>query len=439
MIAAARLAALDALRQIDGERLDMGEAIARVRKPLTDERDRALLLEIVSGTLRMRGAIDHQLTLRLTRPLPRLDALVRDILRMSAFQLMYLTRTPSSAIINDAVDLTRRGGKTSATGLVNAVLRSLNRERQKLAWPERPADATDLAAMAGYFSVVHSHPAWLVARWLARYGAADTETWLTFNNLAAPLCLIPNRTLASRDALAEELAADGVETRPTERAAYGLHVTAGQAMATRAFREGRCLVQDEASQLIGELLGAQRGERVLDLCASPGGKTVAIAADLGSNGLVVASDVRRHRLRVLTDTLGRCRLARSRVVQVPPAGVLPFADATFDRVLIDAPCSGLGTVRRDPDIRWRMAEADLPALATTQVALLNRTAALVRPGGTLVYSTCSSEPEENQEVVAAFLATHPEFTESRSHQTLPFRDGLEAFFASVLRREPLNL
>lgn len=438
MIAQARLAALDALRQIDGERLDMGEAVARARQPLTDERDRALLLEIVSGTLRMRGAIDHQLALRLTRPLARLDALVRDILRMSAFQLMYLTRTPSSAIINDAVDLTRRGGKTSATGLVNAVLRALNRDRQKLTWPERPADATDLAALAAYFSIVHSHPAWLVARWLARHGAADTETWLAFNNQAPPLCLIPNRTLASRDALAEELAADGVETRPTGRAAYGLHVIAGQAMATRAIREGRGLVQDEASQLIGELVGVQRGERLLDLCASPGGKSVAMAADLGSNGLLVASDVRRHRLRVLTETLGRCRLARARVVQVPSSGPLPFAEAAFDRVLIDAPCSGLGTVRRDPDIRWRMAEADLPALAATQVALLDRAAPLVRPGGTLVYSTCSSEPEENQDVVTAFLATHPQFTETRRHQTLPFRDGLEAFFGSVLTREPLN-
>ena len=132
MIAPARLAALDALRQIDDERLDMGEAVERVRKPLSDERDRALLLEIVSGTLRMRAALDHQLTLRLTRPLARLDGVVRDILRMSAFQLIYLTRTPSSAVINDAVDLTRRGGKTSATGLVNAVLRALNRERQRL-------------------------------------------------------------------------------------------------------------------------------------------------------------------------------------------------------------------------------------------------------------------------------------------------------------------
>ena len=434
MIAPARLAALDALRQIDAERLDMGEAVARVRKPLSDERDRALLLEIVSGTLRMRAALDHQLALRLSRPIGRLDGMVREILRMSAFQLMYLTRTPSSAVINDAVDLTRRGGKSSATGLVNAVLRSLNRDRQKLTWPARPADAAGAGAMAGYFSVVHSHPEWLVARWLARYGAADTERWLTFNNHGPALCLVPNRALASREALEEELKSDGVDTQRTTRASHGLHVTSGQALGTRAFREGRCLVQDEASQLIGELVGTQRGDRILDLCASPGGKTVAMAADLGPSGLIVATDVRRHRLRVLTETLGRCRMTRARVVQVPATGGLPFAEGSFDRILIDAPCSGLGTVRRDPDIRWRVAEADLPALAATQLALLRRTASLVRPGGTLVYSTCSSEPDENQQVVAAFLATHPAFIETRVHQTLPFRDGLEAFYGSVIER-----
>ena len=161
---------------------------------------------------------------------------------------------------------------------------------------------------------------------------------------------------------------------------------------------------------------------------------MAMAADLGPSGLIVATDVRRHRLRVLTDTLGRCRVTRAHVVQVPATGGLPFAEGSFDRILIDAPCSGLGTVRRDPDIRWRVAEADLPALAATQLSLLQRTASLVRPGGTLVYSTCSSEPDENQQVVAAFLATHPAFIETRVHQTLPFRDGLEAFYGSVIER-----
>jgi len=434
MIATARVAAFDALRQVEASHLDLGEAVARVRKPLADERDRALLLELVSGTLRMRAAIDFQLASRVSRPLSKLDDAVLVILRMSGFQLLYLSRIPASAIIHDAVELTRRSGKTSATGLVNAVLRALAKDRETIAWPPIPPDDAPDDAVVTYLATVHSHPAWLVSRWLERHGRDATEQWLVFNNRPAALCLAPNRTLVSREALAEELRADGVDTEPTRRAPHGLHVRSGQPLATRAFREGRFLVQDEASQLIAALVDPPRGGRVLDLCASPGGKTMSLVADVGGRGVVVASDVRPHRLRVLASTLARCRASRARVVQVPPDGALPMRDASLDTILIDAPCSGLGTVRRDPDIRWRRSAEDLPRFAAAQLALLERAAGLVRAGGTIVYSTCSSEPEENDDVVAGFLRTHPAFAQERIHQTLPFRDGLEAFYGAVLRR-----
>ena len=436
MIATARVAAFDALREIEAKHLDLGEAVARVRQPLTDERDRALLLELVSGTLRMRAAIDFQLASRLTRPLSKLDEAVRIILRMSGFQLISLNRIPASAVINDAVELTRRAGKSSAAGLVNAVLRVLARDisQSKLTWPAVPPADAAAGPVAAYLAVVHSHPAWLVSRWIERHGRDATERWLEFNHHAAALCLVPNRTLLSRDALAEELRADGVATAPTARAPPGLHVVSGQPLATRAFREGRFLVQDEASQLIAALVDPPKGSRVLDLCASPGGKTLSLAADVGGQGLVVASDVRPHRLRVLARTLARCRVSRARVVQVPADGPLPLRDDSFDTVLIDAPCSGLGTVRRDPDIRWRRSPEDLPRFAAAQSHLLDRACDLVRPGGTLIYSTCSSEPDENEDVVAAFLGTHAHFSHLRTHQTLPFRDGLEAFYGAVLRR-----
>jgi 16S rRNA (cytosine967-C5)-methyltransferase len=436
MIATARVAAFDALREIEAKHLDLGEAVARVRKPLEDERDRGLLLELVSGTLRMRAAIDLQLASRVKRPLSKLDDAVLIILRMSGFQLLYLSRIPVSAVINDAVELTRRSGKSSAAGLVNAVLRALARDRENLKWPARPPPDAALEPVIEYLSIVHSHPAWLVSRWVERHGRDAAEQWLEFNNRAAALCLAPNRTLVSREALAQELRADGVETEPTARAPHGVHVLSGHPMATRAFREGRFLVQDEASQLIAALVDPPRGSRVLDLCASPGGKTMSLVADVGSQGLVVASDVRPHRLRVLASTLARCRATRARVIQVPVDGALPLCDDAFGAVLIDAPCSGLGTVRRDPDIRWRRSPEDLPRFAASQRILIDRAAGLVRPGGTLVYSTCSSEPEENEEVVAAFLGTHPGFVEHRIHQTWPFRDGLEAFYGAVLRRRP---
>lgn len=425
MIAPARRAAADALEQIDENDVDMGAAIAGVRATLSDERDHGLLLELVSGTLRMRAAIDYQLARRVTRPLAKLDAAVLRILRLSAFQILYLSRLPASAVINDAVELTRRAGKSSAAGLANAVLRALSRERHTLTWPA-PGDPDHLA-------IVHSHPRWLVERWITRYGVDDATAWLVFNNQPATLCLAANRHLTTREALAEELESDGVTTVPTARASNGLNVLDGRALNTRAFREGRCIVQDEASQLIGELAAQAAQGRVLDLCASPGGKTLALSAAVGARGVVLATDIRANRIRLLAKTLARCRVPNARVVHVPD-GPLPFRDQTFDLVLIDAPCSGLGTVRRDPDIRWRRTPQDLPRLAAAQLALLTNAAGLVKPGGTMVYSTCSSEPEENADVVAAFLATRGDFAQQRMHQTLPFRDHLEAFYASVLER-----
>ena len=438
--APARRAAVDALRAIDegpsttlgASPLDLGEAIARVRQELTDERDRALLLEIVTGTLRMRAALDHQIAERTNRPLHKLDAAVLRILRAAAFQLLYLSRLPASAVINDSVELTRRAGKSSAAGFVNAVLRKLSRERGELAWPD------DLA-------VVHSHPRWLVDRWVTRYGRSDAEAWLRFNNRAAALCLAVNPALATREAVARELADAGVTTEPTSRARHGLVVIDGHPLAHPAFAEGRCVVQDEASQLIAELaVAACRAEAfgeggpapatVLDLCASPGGKTMHLSAAVGARGLVVAADVRPRRVRMLRRTVDRCRLENARIVHVAADGQLPFHDAAFDAVLIDAPCSGLGTLRRDPDIKWKRSADDLPRFAAAQRRLLERAAPLVRAGGAVVYSTCSSEPEENEQVVEAFLHVHPGYRLERTHQTLPFRDGLEAFFGAVVRR-----
>ena len=427
MIAPARRAAADALAVVDAGDLDMGSAIARARAGLRDERDRALLLEIVTGTLRMQAALDYQLAVRVKRPLARLDTAVLRVLRMSAFQLIYLSRLPASAIINDAVELTRRSGKSSAAGLTNAVLRSVSRDRARLSWPSR-------ADVAEHFSIVFSHPRWLVERWLQRYGEPSTESWLRFNNEPAAMCLAVNRHLATREALAGELVDLGVKTEPTARAANGLRVIEGRPLGTGAFTGGRFVVQDEASQLVGEFASPPAGASVLDLCASPGGKTVTMSADVGPSGYVVASDVRPQRVRLLASTLTRCRVPNTMVVHVPAEGRLPFRDGAFDLVVIDAPCSGLGTVRRDPDIRWRRSPDDLMRFAAAQRDLLARAADLVKPGGRLLYSTCSSEPEENEEVVASFLRDRGDFVQERMHRTLPFRDHLEAFFAVILRR-----
>jgi 16S rRNA (cytosine967-C5)-methyltransferase len=425
VIAPARHAAFTALVAHEARGTDLPAALTAARAPLTDARDQALLTELVTGTVRMRLAIDYQLAARTSRPIDTLDAVVRTTLRLGAFQLLYLDRLPPSAVVNDAVALTRRAAKTSASGLVNAVLRALARDRHHLIWPAGPAAAA--------LAIRHSHPEWLVARWMARYGFEATEEWLTFNNRPPRLCLVTNRLLTTREALAARLAEEGVRTEPTTRSPYGLHVAAGAAMSTASFRDGWFAVQDEASQLIAELGDVDKGGRVLDLCASPGGKTLTLAARVGGAGTLVASDVRPRRVRLLRETLARLKVPAA-ILRVAATGDLPFSNGAFDFVLIDAPCSGLGTVRRDPDIRWARIADDLPRLAAAQLALVRRASRVVAANGTMVYATCSSEPEENERVVEAFLADEPRFRLEESHRTTPVADRLEAFYGAVLVR-----
>jgi len=446
MIAPARVAAFHALRAIDNGSADLPSALSHSRVRLTDERDRALAVEIVTGTLRWQRSLDHLITHFAKRPLDKLDADIVTILRLSLHQLMHLTRVPGSAVVDDAVDLARLTRKPSATGFVNAVLRSTIRQKNRLPLPSRPEDHTDRDAVLAYLGVTHSHPDWLVTRWLDRYGFDATERWVRFNNDTPPLSLRVNRLRATREDARRILADAGIETDEAAVSPDGLIVREGNPL--RGLLDGLFFVQDEASQLVALVADARPEERVLDLCAAPGGKTTAMAATMGDRGVIVASDVRPKRMRLLRDTV---RLSGSRcthVIQVPARGPLPFTDV-FDCVLVDAPCSGLGTIRRDPDIRWRRHDGDLAVLADAQIELLDRAAATVVRGGRLVYATCSSEPEENEQVVHRFLERHGEFTLSSAaarpalarfiderglFRTLPFAHGLEAFFAAVLVR-----
>jgi 16S rRNA (cytosine967-C5)-methyltransferase len=452
MIAPARLAAYEVLRAVNSGRSDLPSALARVRSRLADERDRALAGEIATGTLRWQGAFDAVIAAFAGRPADKLDSEILDILRMTAFQLLHLDRIPASAAVNDAVDLARKAGKKSASGLVNAVLRRISRERNNLPVPPRPDTAKGAVhssakgAATVYLATTLSHPEWLVSRWLDRYGFEATEAWAGFDNSPAALTLRANTLRTSRDELAAALARHGVDTTPTRFAPHGLTVASGSPLLTPLAAEGLFLVQDEASQLVAELTAAGPGERVLDACASPGGKTTAMAAMMENRGVVVATDLRGRRVDLLRRTVDAAGATCARVVQANVSSVLPFR-AAFDCVLLDAPCSGLGTLRRDPDIRWRRTEDSLVGLAATQLEMLVRTADVLTPGGRLVYATCSSEPDENEEVVQQFLSLNQHFTrapdlirpelarfrtEAGDFRTLPFRDRLEAFFAAIL-------
>jgi 16S rRNA (cytosine967-C5)-methyltransferase len=448
MTAPARTAAYHALRAVSTGRFDLPSALTHSRRALDDERDRALAAEIVTGTLRWQRQLDHLIAHFAKRSTDRMDEEVLTVLRLSLYQLLHLDRVPASAVVDDAVDLTRAARKPSAAGFVNAILRSLLRQRHRLPLPARP-DVRDPQAQLAYLGVTHSHPDWLVERWLTRYGFEATEAWVRFDNTTPGLTVRVNTLRATVDEAMRALAIDGVLTERTRYGPDALMVTEGNPL--RRPPDGLVFVQDEASQLISLLVDPQSGERILDLCASPGGKTTAMAAAMRDEGLIVACDVRPRRTALLRDTVRASGARAVRVLQVDSQGPLPMR-AALDRVLVDAPCSGLGTIRRDPDIRWRRRADELPGLADNQVRLLDRAAAVLRQGGRLVYATCSSEPEENEEVVDRFLAAHPDFEpidlrgeplpaalhslidDRGMFRTLPFRDRLEAFFGAALRR-----
>jgi 16S rRNA (cytosine967-C5)-methyltransferase len=446
--APARRAAYGALREVTSNRKDLPDALAHVRARLTDARDAALAAEIATGTLRWMGALDAVIERFGRRPLARLDPEVLDILRLGAYQLLHLDRVPARAVVDDAVELTRGAHKGSAGAMVNALLRRIDRERDHLPLPPRP-EAPGREAELDYLSIAGSHPRWLVERWLDREGFAAAEAWVRFDNSPAPLTLRANTLVNSRDDLAGRLAATGVIVAPTRYSPEGLVVVDGNPLGTPLHDQGAFFVQDEASQIVALVAGARPGERVLDACASPGGKTVAMAGRMQDRGLLVAGDVRRRRMGLLERTV---RLSGATSVRLArfDAERLPFG-AVFDRVLVDAPCSGLGTLRRDPEIRWRRSPADFPALAARQRRMLERAATVVKAGGRLVYATCSSEPDENEAVVGAFLRDHDGFevevpgdanldaggaasllTPEGYLRTRPDRHGLEGFFAAVL-------
>ncbi len=447
MIAPAREAAYEVLRAVSTGSADLPYALARARARLPDERDRALASEIATGTLRWQGTFDHVIAELSRRPVAKLDPEVLDILRSATFQLLHLDRVPAAAVVSDAVNMTKKAGKKSAGPFVNALLRRISRERAQLPVPPRPENLDDRAAALDYLTVTLSHPRWLAARWLDRYGFAATEAWLRFNNQPAPLTLRVNRLRTTGTALAESLAAHGVQIVPGRFAPDAWVVSKGNPLLTPLADTGAFVVQDEASQLVASLVSARAGERVLDACASPGGKTTAIAAAMGDRGLIVATDVRGRRVDLLARTVRASGAQSVKIVQAD-ASALPLR-ATFDWVLLDVPCSGLGTLRRDPDVRWRRSETDLVRLAASQRQLLEETARVLAPGGRLVYSTCSSEPEENEDVVAALVAggalkpvaprdlpaaVQPLVNAAGHLRTFPFRDGLEAFFGAILTR-----
>jgi 16S rRNA (cytosine967-C5)-methyltransferase len=364
-----------------------------------EERDQALLRELVLGTLRWLRRLDHVLAAASDRRLADIDPVLLAPLRIAAYQLLLLDRVPAHAAVNDAVEqvgyLSHRGG----TGFVNAVLRRIARAPRLLDWPVRESDSTKRLA------IENSHPDFLVARWRRQFGDEATAALLAANNRPKPLQVLAFRDRGGREQLAESLIDEGLEVDPAPLSALGLTIRSGSPFSTAAFRRGDFYVQDEASQVAALLPPPRPGERILDLAAAPGGKTFALLASAPAARLV-AADLSVARLLTLRTNLRR--LGRQVPLLCADAAQPPVA-AGWDRVLVDLPCSGTGTLRKNPELKWRLSEGEIQRLATQGRRLLAGAAPLVARGGLLVAITCSLEAEENQDSVARFLAEEPGF------------------------------
>lgn len=410
--------------------------------------DRALATELVYGTLRWRGRLDYLLGRALERDLAKLEPFVISALRVGAYQLCFSDRIPANAAVDEAVRCVRALGLERATGLVNAVLRRIAREGASFPFPSLAEDPL------GHLVHACSIPEWLAARWLATYGAEEAAKLARAMNEPAPVTVRVNRTKTTREALLPELRLRFPDARPCRFAPDGIVLGhRGDLGQDAAFLAGLMSPQDEASQLIVEWLDPRPGERILDLCAAPGTKTAAIAERLAGRGQVVAVDRHEKRLGLVGRGLRRLELTGVATLErdaTKPMNELLEHGGPFDRILVDAPCSGLGALRRNPDARWRVRPEDLPELARIQRALLESAAPLLRPGGVLVYSTCTVTPEENEAVLRGFLATRASWRiaaredapsslqdligEDGFLRLLPHRWDTDGFFAAKLVR-----
>lgn len=397
----ARLLAVRVLERVEraGAYADLALHAALGRSALSVQ-DRAFVTELVYGTLRWRGHLDYLLGFALERDFDKLEPLVATLLRLGAYQLVVEDRVPVSAAVDQSVRCARALGADRSAGLVNAVLRRLAREASTLPLPGLEEDPL------GHLTHALSLPGWIAQRWLERMGPREAARLASACNVRPPITLRTNPQRSDRETLLAELHERHSEVAPCVHAPLGIQLgRAGNPGQDPAFVAGRFTVQDEASQLVVALLDPQPGERILDLCAAPGTKTGALAERVGPSGEVVALDRNRRRLSLVARSCARLGLENVHCLGADASQPLPqAATGPFDRVLVDVPCSGLGTLRRNPDARWRLRPEDPARLARTQGALLARAATALRPGGTLVYSTCTLAPEENEAVTEAFLS-----------------------------------
>jgi 16S rRNA (cytosine967-C5)-methyltransferase len=407
--------------------------------------DKRLITQIVYGTLRMRGRLDWIIDQLYRGTFVSMDVCIKNLLRTGIYQLLYTERIPEFAIVDEAVEITKKT-RPAGAGLVNAILRNVIRKKDDIVYPEMEKDPSL------HISIVHSHPLWLVKKWIDMFGIKDTAALCRANNEIPPVILRVNTLKTTREKAREELSQDGTDVRPSVLSPDGL-IVSNPVMPIRdtaLFKAGHIQLQDEASQLIARLADPKEGENVLDLCAGAGGKTTHLAALMDNHGSIIAVDISKRKLEALRKNAKRLgvTIVDTQAGEARQKPGKPCHE-TFDKILVDAPCSGLGTLRRNPEIKWRSSPEDVTKCAVLQKAILDSAVPYLKKGGSLIYSTCTIMPEENEGVIKEFIVLHrnficirpPDTIDSRVVddggylQSFPHRHGTDGFFGAVLRKK----
>jgi 16S rRNA (cytosine967-C5)-methyltransferase len=418
--------------------LDQGGRPKQVLEALSfplDRRDRSFRMEMAYGALRYRDTLDWIMGHFLKTP-SKLGSFTRNNLRTALYQIFFM-RVPDRAVVHEAVELEKgfsRGGKAP---LVNAVLRNVLRRREEFT-PPFSLDDPEAAIVLNT-----SHPMWLVRRWVERFGIEEAQRVAEANNDIPPLTLRVNTLRTGRQGLISMLGGKGIACRPTEYSPDGIILEGSRSYEDLSFAAGLFTVQDEASQLVTAMLAPQPGERILDACAAPGGKTTHMAQLMGDRGEIVAVEKSAERVGKMRENIEALGITSVRILT---ADVAELRDQEgFDRILMDAPCSATGVIRRNPDVKYRHSPIELQRFHSAQAALMTRVSRLLRPGGVLVYAVCSSEPEEGEEVIAGFLKTSGDFRiidadapflrnflRDGFMRTYPHRHKMDGFFGAAL-------
>lgn len=444
----AREVALKIINDIDGKGAYANIALAQEINRQTSYRqlsdqDRRFITELVYGTIKAGATLDWMLSTYLSRPLTKVAPVIRNILRLGMYQLFFLEKVPASAACNQAVELTKKYGHAGTVKFVNGVLRNAARSPEKIVYPDREKQPVK------YLSLKYFHPEWLIERWVKRLGTTACEELCQINNNTPPLSVRTNTVKIKRNELIQRLENEGVKCQLSEWTPEGIVCYEHPGLGTLdSLRAGLFQVQDESSMLVAHVLDPQPGEFIIDACGAPGGKTTHIAALMNNTGQVLSVDIYDHKLALTRENAGRLGLNNIETKALDAVNLGGMYPLKADRVLVDAPCSGLGVLRRKPDSRWRKSKEILHDLPKLQAAILASAAQCVKPGGVLVYSTCTTEPEENHDIVNAFLHTHPAFTLEPAGQYLPGKkrpesmvqlwphtDGVDGFFIARMTRQ----